>query len=75
MHIIGGSQNESHIIYDLSINKLNNIYKFNNNPKRVSLGFLYNKPKTSSMMFGGHSSDYLDDFYIVDLNDTKNGYK
>eukprot|EP01084_Bolivina_argentea_P164646 286226_1 len=78
LHILGGTDNNFHIIYDLKKNKSIMAYSFEDiNESYCQIfeqGLLYCKQLNAMIMFGGYSrrtKEYLNDFWIVNLNYTK----
>ena len=75
LHIVGGNQNNVHIMYNLSTNVTKNIVTFNE--KRWNHGLLYNKITNTMYMFGGHvyeTKEHMNDFLTLNLN-KKSNYK
>eukprot|EP01084_Bolivina_argentea_P055267 101332_1 len=72
LHIIGGSHNSYHYMYNLTTNQIENQYPFHDtNPKITNHALLYNSKTNLLHMFGGISSDndvYFDDFWTLNLN-------
>lgn len=72
LHILGGTSNNFHILYDITKNKINYMYSFYDEyPQIQSCGVLYSPLTNIMYMFGGRSSaqrEAYDSFYSLDFN-------
>eukprot|EP01084_Bolivina_argentea_P045233 83262_1 len=79
LHIIGGTANSKHIVYDLSTNQSKIFHSFKKtNPKLIRHGLIYNKSMNTMIIFGGMSNktaaDYID-FWMINGNDKQSQWK
>ena len=72
LHILGGTSNNFHILYDINKNKIKYMYSFYDiYPQIQSSGLLYSNLTNNVYMFGGRSSarrESYDDFYSINYN-------
>eukprot|EP01083_Nonionella_stella_P217571 781054_1 len=71
LHIIGGSNNCNHILYNLSTNTSETIHSFGANPAMCGHALIHHKETNTLIMLGGCSDTtgaYYDTFWALNLN-------